>query len=59
MESFHAIVALVVVALFTATAVYGRRAEKGEGDPGLHGLFGVLTMLGSLLAAIAGFILLP
>ena len=59
MESFHAIVALVVVVLFTATAVYGRRAERGEGEPGLHGLLGVLTMLGSFLAAIAGFILLP
>jgi hypothetical protein len=59
MESFHAIVALVVVALFCVTAFLGRRAERGEGEPGTHGLFGLLAMLGSALAAVAGFILLP
>lgn len=59
MESFHAIVALVVVVLFGATAFLGRRAQRGEAEPGTHGLLGLLAMLGSALAAVAGFILLP
>lgn len=59
MESFHGLLALIVVILFGAAAFLGRRAQRGEGDPGTHGLFGLLAMLGSALAAVAGFILLP
>jgi len=58
-ETFHAVLGLIVVGLFVATAVFGRRAERGEGDPGVHGLLGVLAMLGASLAAVAGFVLLP
>ncbi|MFT5695450.1 MAG: protein-S-isoprenylcysteine O-methyltransferase Ste14 [Myxococcota bacterium] len=58
-ETFHAWVGLVVALLFIATALYGKRAERGDGDPGLHGLLGLLAMLGASLAAIAGFVLLP
>jgi hypothetical protein len=58
-ETFHAVLALIVVGLFVATAILGRHAERGEGDPGIHGLLGVLAMLGASLAAVAGFVLLP
>jgi hypothetical protein len=58
-ESFHAMLGLIVVCLLTATAILGRRAERAEGDPGVHGLVGVVTMLAASLAAIAGFVLLP
>ena len=57
--SFHAMLGLIVVSLLAATAVLGRRAERGEGDPGWHGLVGVLTILAASLAATAGFVLLP
>jgi formate-dependent nitrite reductase membrane component NrfD len=57
--SFHAVLGVIVVCLFAATGYLGLRAERGEGDPEVHGLLGVLAMLGALLAAIAGFVLLP
>lgn len=59
LESFHGILGLIVVGAFATTAILGRRAERGEGDPGIHGLFGLLAMLGASLAAVAGFVLLP
>ncbi|MCP4035958.1 MAG: hypothetical protein GY733_03410 [bacterium] len=58
-ETFHAFAALVVVLSFGATAWLGLKAQRGEGDPGLHGLLGVLSMLGAALTALAGFVLLP
>jgi hypothetical protein len=59
LESFHGIAGAVVVILFSLTAAFGRRAEKGEGNPTVHGLLGVLAVLVASLAAVAGFVLLP
>jgi hypothetical protein len=59
LESFHGIAGAVVVILFSVTAVFGRRAERGEGDPAVHGLLGVFAVLIASLAAVAGFVLLP
>ena len=58
-ELLHGAIGVLVVILFSVTAILGRRAEKGEGDPNLHGLMGVFAVLAALLAAVAGFVLLP
>lgn len=57
--TFHGIVGVIAVALFSATAWYGRQAESGQGDPGLHGILGLVSMLLAGLAAMAGMVLLP
>ncbi len=58
--TLHAWVGSAVAALFLAAAVIGRRLERGESRaPGIHGLLGLLAVLGGALAAIAGFVLLP
>jgi len=58
--TFHAAVGVVVVALFSAAAIHGHRLERGEPTARqLHGLLGGLAVLASLLAAVAGFVLLP
>jgi len=59
LESFHGVAGAIVVLLFAATAWYGRAAERGEGEPGVHGALGLVSMLLAGLAAIAGFVLLP
>lgn len=58
-HTFHALAGFVVLVLFAATAWFGGKVERREADPGIHGLLGVLAMLGAALAAIAGFVLLP
>lgn len=58
-DSSHGALALIVASLLGVTAYLGHRAEGGEGEPGIHGLLGVLTILGASLAAVAGFVLLP
>ena len=59
LETFHGGVAVLVVIMFSITAILGRQVEKGEGSPSMHGLMGVLAFLGASLAAVAGFVLLP
>ncbi len=58
-DSSHGVLGLIVASLLGVTAFLGHRAERGEGDPGVHGLLGVLSILGASLAAVAGFVLLP
>jgi len=58
--TFHSAVGVLVVMLFGAAAVYGYRLARGEQRARqLHALFGGLAVLASLLAAVAGFVLLP
>lgn len=59
LESAHGVLGLIVACLFGVTAYLGSRAERGEGEPGVHGLLGVVAILGASLAAFAGFVLLP
>jgi hypothetical protein len=59
LESAHGILGLIVACLFGVTAFLGFRVERGEGEPGVHGLVGVLAILSASLAAVAGFVLLP
>ncbi len=58
--TLHAWVGSAVAALFFAAAVIGRRLERGESrSRDLHGLLGLIAVLGGALAAMAGFVLLP
>ncbi len=58
--SFHGLLALVVVALFAAAAVLGRRLEQGRSRAReAHAWLGALAVLGAALAAVAGLVLLP
>jgi cytochrome bd-type quinol oxidase subunit 1 len=59
-ETFHGVLAAVVLALFVAGAVQGLRLERGRGGSRqAHALLGTLALLGALVAAMAGFVLLP
>jgi hypothetical protein len=50
----------LVIALFAAAAVHGYRLEKGRRDSrNAHALLGGLAALGAIVAAVAGFVLLP
>lgn len=56
----HAFVACAAAALFVATALLGRRLERGRGRPvDAHALLGILALLAAALAAVTGFVLLP
>jgi threonine/homoserine efflux transporter RhtA len=58
--TFHGVLGALVLALFSAAAVHGRRLERGRrSSRQAHALFGVLAVLGAALAAVAGFVLLP
>ncbi len=59
LQSFHGIAGGVVLLHFAATAWHGRAAERVEGEPGVHGVLGLVSMLLAGLSAIAGFVLLP
>jgi hypothetical protein len=56
----HAWIGLTTAALFLATALLGRRLERGRSRAfDAHALAGVLALLLAALAAVAGFVLLP
>jgi hypothetical protein len=60
LESAHGWVASTTLALFLATAFFGRRLERGAGDPhDVHALLAVAATLGAAAAAFTGFALLP
>ena len=59
-RTFHSGVGLVAAALFVATAVLGRRLERGTARPvDAHALLGMLAMLAAVVGAVAGFVLMP
>jgi hypothetical protein len=59
-RSFHGVVGLLAAALFTAAAVAGRRIERRRSNAvDAHALLGLLAMLAAVIAAVAGFVLLP
>jgi hypothetical protein len=59
-ESAHGRIGLVAAALFLATALLGRRLERGRGRPlDAHALLAVLALLAAGLAAATGLVLLP
>lgn len=58
--SFHGWVGTAVATLFFAAAFVGRKLERGESRAlDVHGVLGLIAVLGGALAAIAGFVLLP
>jgi len=58
--TLHAALGVAVAALFVATAVWGRRLERGELDvAAVHGRLALVAVIGAGAAAIAGFVLLP
>lgn len=58
--TFHGVLGALVLALFAAAAAHGWRLERGRGGSGqAHALLGAFAMLGALVAAVAGFVLLP
>lgn len=60
LRNFHGWVGVVVAALFVATAVVGRRLERGRSRAfDAHALAGLLAMLAALVAAVAGFAITP
>jgi hypothetical protein len=59
-RSFHGLLGLVVACLFIATALIGRRLERGRSRAfEVHARLGAIAVLGAALAAVAGFVLLP
>ena len=59
LRSLHGGLAIVAVLLFGVTAWLGQRLESGEGAAARHGALGLIATLVALLAAMAGFVLLP
>ena len=58
--TFHGVLGALVLALFAAAGAHGWLLERGRGGSRqAHALFGALALLGALVAAIAGFVLLP
>jgi hypothetical protein len=58
--TLHAVLGLLVVALFGTVAVFGRSVEQGNLDAATaHGRLALLAVLAAGAAAIAGFVLLP
>jgi hypothetical protein len=58
--TFHGIVGLLAASLFLATAVLGLRLERGTVRAfDAHAITGLLAMLATLVAAVAGFVLMP
>jgi hypothetical protein len=59
-ETAHAWLGSATLALFAATALLGRRLERGRGRPlDAHALCGLLAALLAFATAVAGFVLLP
>jgi len=59
-ETFHGVVGLLAATLFVATAILGRRLERGPTRPfDAHAITGLLAMLATLVAGVAGFVLMP
>jgi hypothetical protein len=59
-RTFHGVTGLVAAALFAAAAILGRRLERGTSRPfDAHALLGLLALLAGVIAAVAGFVLLP
>jgi hypothetical protein len=59
-ETFHGVLGALVLLLFGLTASHGWHLEHGRGGSRqAHALLGALAMLGALVAAMAGFVLLP
>ncbi len=58
--SFHAWLGCLVAILFAATAMLGRRLERGRGRPvEAHAILAGLAVMAAAVTAVAGFILLP
>ena len=58
--SFHGVVGTLAALAFVAAGLQGRRLEAGAADArNAHAIFGGLALALALLAAIAGFVLLP
>ncbi len=56
----HGFVGSTALALFTATAILGRRLERGTArDPEIHGWSGLLSVLAAAAAFGTGLVLLP
>ena len=59
-HTFHAWIAMTAVALYVATAVLGRRLERGRGRPvEAHARLALLATFAAAAAFVAGFVLLP
>ena len=59
-RTFHGGMGLVAAALFAAAAILGRGIERGTSRRfDAHALLGLLAMLAGVIAAVAGFVLLP
>jgi hypothetical protein len=58
--SFHAWLGSLTAILFAATAILGRRLERGRGRPvEAHAILAGLAVMAAAVTAVAGFILLP
>jgi polyferredoxin len=58
--TFHGVLGALVTALFAAAAVHGYRLEGGRREArSTHAVLGGLAVLGAIVAAVAGFVLLP
>jgi hypothetical protein len=58
--TLHGALGLAAAALFVATALWGRRVERGALDAAtLHGRLALVAVIAAGAAAIAGFVLLP
>ncbi len=59
-HTFHALLGVTAALLFAATAIMGRRLERGRTRAlDIHALAGLLAVGCAALAAVAGFVLLP
>jgi hypothetical protein len=59
-ETFHGVLGALTLLFFGLAASHGWRLEHGRGGSRqAHALLGALATLGSLVAAMAGFVLLP
>ena len=58
--TLHAALGAVALLLFAGAALLGRRMERGRAFPrDAHALLGALALLAGLVAAVAGFAILP
>jgi hypothetical protein len=58
--SFHSLAGGIAALLFGATAILGRRLERGRSRAAdTHGWLGLLSLLFAALTAVAGLALLP
>lgn len=59
-DSFHGILGIIVLGLFSATGWTGRALSRGDREArGIHRLAAAAAIGSALLAAVAGFVLLP